>query len=237
MELPEITSLTRALRQQSTNQDLPNYHEVLAGLGADAVRALGETYLDRTRIHRKSDAPRFIDKMPNNFAHLGLIRLSLPNAKIVDARRHPMACCFSGFKQHFARGQNFSYGLEDLARYYRDYVSLMAHFDREQPGAVHRVLYERLVDDTEAEVRALLEYCELPFEPGCLRFFENERPVRTASSEQVRRPIFREGLEQWRHYEPWLGPLAAALGDVLQAYPAVPPETEAGIETSETPSH
>src|SRR5436190_13257593 len=164
--------------------------------------------------------------MPNNFAHLGLIRLCLPDAKIIDARRHPMACCFSGFKQHFARGQNFSYRLEDLARYYRDYVALMAHFDRVQPGRVHRVVYESLVDDTEAEVRALLDFCGLPFEPGCLRFFENERPVRTASSEQVRRPIFREGLEQWRHYEPWLGLLRDALGDVLDAYPAVPDSME-----------
>jgi hypothetical protein len=222
MELPEVTSLTRGLRQQSATPDSPNYHEVLAGLDANAVRALGESYLERTRIHRKSGAPRFIDKMPNNFAHLGLIHLALPNAKIVDARRHPMACCFSGFKQHFARGQSFSYGLEDLAHYYRDYVELMAHFDRELPGRVHRVVYERMVDDTEAEVRRLLDYCGLPFEPGCLRFFENERPVRTASSEQVRQPIYREGLEHWRHYEPWLEPLRAGLGDVLERYPEVP---------------
>jgi hypothetical protein len=186
------------------------------------VRALGETYLERTRIHRKSAAPRFIDKMPNNFAHIGLIHLCLPNARIVDARRHPMACCFSGYKQHFARGQNFSYRLEDLGRYYNDYVELMAHFDSVLPGRVHRVTYERMVDDTEAEVRRLLDYCGLPFEPGCLRFFENERPVRTASSEQVRQPIFREGLEHWRHYESWLGPLRDTLGPVLQAYPAVP---------------
>ena len=222
MELPEVTTLTRDLRQQSESPDAPNYHEVLAGLGPEAVRALGESYLERTRIHRKSGAPRFIDKMPNNFAHLGLIHLALPNARIIDARRHPMACCFSGFKQHFARGQSFSYGLEDLAHYYRDYVELMAHFDRELPGRVHRVIYECMVDDTEAEVRRLLDYCGLPFEPGCLRFFENERPVRTASSEQVRQPIYREGLEHWRHYEPWLEPLRAVLGDVLERYPEVP---------------
>jgi hypothetical protein len=133
-----------------------------------------------------------------------------------------MACCFSNFKQHFARGQNFTYSLEDIGRYYRDYVAVMAHYDAVLPGRVHRVHYEAMVDDTEAQVRALLDYCGLPFEAACLRFFENDRPVRTASSEQVRRPIFREGLEQWRHYEPWLGPLAEALGDSLGTYPAAP---------------
>ena len=154
--------------------------------------------------------------------HVGLIHLILPNAKIIDARRHPLGCGFSGFKQHFARGQNFSYGLEDIGRYYRDYVELMAHFDAVLPGRVHRVFYETMIEDTEAEVRRLLDYCGLPFEDGCLRFYENERAVRTASSEQVRRPIFREGMDHWRHYEPWLDPLKAALGPVLAAYPAVP---------------
>ena len=186
------------------------------------MRSLGEQYLERTRIHRKSGAPFFIDKMPNNFAHIGLIHLALPNAKIIDARRHPLACCFSGFKQQFARGQNFSYGLDDLGRYYRDYVELMAHFDAVLPGRIHRVFYEAMVEDTEAEVRRLLAYCGLPFEERCLRFFENDRPVRTASSEQVRRPIYREGVDQWRHYEAWLGPLKAALGPVLDAYPGIP---------------
>jgi len=156
--------------------------------------------------------------MPNNFAHVGLIHLVLPNAKIIDARRHPLACCLSGFKQHFARGQNFSYSLEDLGRYYRDYVDLMAHFDRVLPGRVHRVIYEDLVDDTEHEVRRLLDYCGLPFEDACLRFFDNARPVRTASSEQVRQPIYRDGVEQWRHYEVWLDPLKAALGSALTGY-------------------
>jgi hypothetical protein len=150
----------------------------------------------------------------------------LPNAKIIDARRHPLACCLSGYKQHFARGQGFSYGLEDIGRYYRDYVALMAHYDDALPGRVHRVIYEQLVDDTEAEVRRLLDYCGLPFEDGCLRFFENARPVRTASSEQVRQPIYREGVDHWRHYEPWLEPLKNALGPVLGAYPAVPDSTE-----------
>jgi hypothetical protein len=160
--------------------------------------------------------------MPNNFLHVGLIHLILPNAKIIDARRHPLGCCFSGFKQHFARGQNFSYGLEDIGGYYRDYVELMAHFDAVLPGRVHRVFYEMMIEDTEAEVRRLLDYCGLPFEGACLRFYENERAVRTASSEQVRQPIFREGIDHWRHYESWLGPLKEALGPVLECYPEVP---------------
>jgi hypothetical protein len=222
MELPEITSLTRALRQRQDGGESPSYHDELARLGPDELRALGDSYLERTRIQRKTGAPYFIDKMPNNFAHIGLIQLCLPNAKIIDARRHPMACCFSGFKQHFARGQSFSYRLSDLGRYYRDYVELMAHFDQALPGRIHRVIYERIVDDTEAEVRRLLDYCGLEFEPGTLRFFENERPVRTASSEQVRQPIYREGLEHWRHFDLWLAPLREALGEVLQCYPAVP---------------
>ena len=160
--------------------------------------------------------------MPNNWLYVGLIQLILPNARIIDARRHPLGCCFSAFKQHFARGQSFSYDLSDLGRYYRDYVDLMAHIDRVLPGRVHRVFYESMIEDTEAEVRRLLEYCELPFEERCLEFYENERAVRTASSEQVRRPIFREGMDRWRHYEPWLGPLKEALGSVLERYPAVP---------------
>jgi hypothetical protein len=147
----------------------------------------------------------------------------LPNARIVDARRHPLSCGFSVFKQHFARGQHFSYALDDIGRYYRDYVELMAHFDAVLPGRVHRVIYERMVEDTESEVRRLLASCGLPFEDGCLRFYENDRAVRTASSEQVRRPIFREGVDQYRHYEAWLGPLRDALGPVLDAYPEAPP--------------
>jgi len=227
MELPEIISTARMLRQQgnpdqATSDHATPYHDVLATLDAQAVRELGEQYIERTRIHRKTDAPFFIDKMPNNFAHIGLIHLALPKAKIIDARRHPLACGFSAFKQHFARGQNFSYSLEDIGRFYRDYVELMAHFDEVLPGRVHRVIYETMVDDTEAEVRRLLDYCGLPFEAQCLRFFENERPVRTASSEQVRKPIYREGIDHWRHYEAWLGPLKAALGPVLDAYPGVP---------------
>jgi tetratricopeptide (TPR) repeat protein len=222
MELPEIISMTRDLRQQSTSGDGPSYHEVLKNLGGRELRDLGEQYIERTRIHRKTAAPHFIDKMPNNFAHLALIHLVLPNARIIDARRHPLACCFSGFKQHFARGQNFSYSLDDIGRYYRDYVELMAHYDEVLPGRVHRVIYEDLVDNTETQVRRLLDYCGLAFEDGCLRFFENERPVRTASSEQVRKPIYREGVDHWRHFEAWLQPLKGALGPVLDAYPAAP---------------
>lgn len=222
MELPEITSITRELRAQGSAGRAMPYHDVVEGLDSDALRELGEQYLDHTRIQRKTDAPYFIDKMPNNFLHLGLIHLMLPNARVIDARRHPLACCFSAFKQHFARGQSFTYGLDDIGLYYRDYVDLMAHFDAVLPGRVHRVIYERMVEDTEAEVRRLLDYCGLPFEEGCLRFFENERPVRTASSEQVRKPIYREGIDHWRHFEPWLGPLKEALGAVLDVYPEVP---------------
>src|SRR5574337_1802302 len=222
MELPEITSITRLLRAQGDVDGAMPYHTVLAGLDAAALRELGERYLAHTRIQRKSMAPLFIDKMPNNFMHIGLIHLMLPKAKIIDARRHPLACGFSVFKQHFARGQGFSYSLEDIGRYYRDYVTLMAHFDKVLPGRVHRVIYERLVEDTEGEVRRLLDHCGLPFEASCLRFFENARPVRTASSEQVRQPIYREGVDHWRHYAPWLGPLALALGPVLESYPGMP---------------
>ncbi|MET0892105.1 MAG: sulfotransferase [Pseudoxanthomonas sp.] len=222
MELPEITSITRELRGRGEAGNAMPYHDVLESMDADALRALGERYLQHTRIQRKTDAPFFIDKMPNNFLHIGLIQLMLPNARIIDARRHPLACCFSGYKQHFARGQSFTYGLDDIGRYYADYVELMAHFDQVLPGRVHRVIYEQMVDDTETQVRLLLDHCGLPFEEGCLRFFENTRAVRTASSEQVRRPIYREGVDHWRNFDPWLGPLKAALGPVLDTYPAVP---------------
>ena len=222
MELPEVVAITRDLRNRTDTPELTTYHGVLATLSPDELRALGEQYLERTRIQRHTGAPRFIDKLPNNFAHIGLIHLILPNARIIDVRRHPLACCFSGFKQHFARGQHFTYGLEDIGRYYRDYVELMAHYDAALPGRVHRVIYERLVEDTEGEVRRLLDHCGLPFEDRVLRFYENTRAVRTASSEQVRRPINRDGLEQWRNFEPWLDELKAALGPVLDAYPGVP---------------
>ena len=222
MELPDINVIAMGLGHSAPNKAAHAYPASVAALDRDQLTALGEDYLRRTRIQRKTGRPMFIDKMPNNFQHVGLIHLILPRAKIIDARRHPMATCFSAFKQHFARGQNFSYDLGELGRYYADYVALMAHFDQALPGRVHRVFYERMVDDPETEVRALLDYCGLPFEDACLRFYENDRAVRTASSEQVRRPIFREGLDQWRRYEPWLDPLKAALGPVLDAYPAAP---------------
>jgi tetratricopeptide (TPR) repeat protein len=214
MELPDIISITRGLRGARSG----TYHEALAQLTSQELRELGETYLARTRVHRKLGRPLFIDKMPNNFAHAGLIHLILPNAKIIDARRHPLACCFSAFKQHFAHGQNFTYGLDNVGRYYRDYVELMRHFDAVLPGRVHRVIYEEMVASTEQEVRRLLDYCGLPFEEACLRFFENERPVRTASSEQVRQPIYQSGIDYWQHYEPWLDPLKTALGPALTDY-------------------
>ncbi len=222
MELPDIISIVREMGGRKTKAQTSKYPEILASLGPDDFRALGERYLKQTRIQRKTAAPLFIDKMPNNFAHIGLIHLALPRARIIDARRHPLGCCFSGFKQHFARGQHFTYSLAEIGRYYRDYVELMAHFDDVLPGRVHRVIYEAMVDDTEAEVCRLMAYCNLPFEDQCLRFYETERAVRTASSEQVRQPIFREGMDQWRHYEPWLDPLKQALGPVLDAYPAAP---------------
>ena len=222
MELPDIPSLVRRLGGRQRRGDPSRYPEMLAGLDGAALTALGHEYLERTRVQRKTGRPFFIDKMPNNFLHVGLIRLILPRAKVIDARRHPLAACFSGFKQHFARGQGFTYGLEDIGRYYVDYVRTMTHFERVLPGFVHLVQYERMVEDTEAETRRLLEFCGLAFEESCLRFHENTRSVRTASAQQVRQPIFSEGLEHWRHYEPWLGPLKAVLGPVADVYPNVP---------------
>ena len=212
-ELPDIPALAR------TSKDYPHS---IADLTPERLRDLGESYLARTRIQRKTGRPLFIDKLPNNWAHVPFIHLILPNAIIIDARRHPLGCCFSNFKQHFAKGQAFSYSLDDLGRYYADYVRLMSHVDDVLPGRVHRVLYERMVDDTETEVRALLAACGLDFEEATLRFHETERAVRTASSEQVRKPIFREGTEGWQGFEPWLEPLKEALGPVLEAYPDVP---------------
>ncbi len=221
-ELPDIISMAMELREEADTDEIVAYAQVLAGKNQEDYLRLGEQYIERTRVHRKTDRPFFIDKMPNNFLHVGMIHLLLPNAKIIDARRHPLGCCFSNFKQYYARGQNFSYSLSDVGHFYHDYVELMAHYDEVLPGRVHRVIYEENVDDTETEVRKLLDYCGLDFEPACLRFFENQRPVRTASSEQVRQPIYREGVEQWRYYEDWLAPLKAALGGVLDTYPKVP---------------
>ena len=212
-ELPDIPALARRAR---------NYPLNLPELTGARLAELGEEFLKLSRIQRKTARPFFIDKLPNNWMHVVFIMLILPGAKIIDARRHPLGCCFSNFKQHFARGQAFSYGLADMGRYYADYVRLMAHLDRVQPGRIHRVFYEDMVDHTEREVRALLAYCGLDFESACLEFHRTERAVRTPSSEQVRRPIFREGTEAHVPFEPWLGPLKEALGDVLTAYPQVP---------------
>jgi tetratricopeptide (TPR) repeat protein len=222
MELPDILAMAGALAGRRKPSEPSKYPGELANLTADACRELGERYIRDTRIQRKTSKPLFIDKMPNNFLHIGLIRLVLPNAKVIDARRHPMACCFSTFKQHFAEGHRYSYSLEELGQYYREYVQLMDHFDRAAPGAVYRVIHEHLVEDTESQVQQLLDYCGLPFDAACLRFYENTRPVRTPSAQQVRRPINREGLEQWRHYAEWLEPLRAALGNVVDAYPDAP---------------
>jgi hypothetical protein len=213
LELPNILSLSQQLRRRGREGTSASYPEVLAELSADECEAFGQRFIDDTRIHRQG-APRFIDKMPNNFRHLGLIRLILPNARVIDARRGPMACCFSGFKQLFAEGQEFSYDLEDIGRYYRDYVALMDHWDRALPGFVLRVQYEDVVADLETQVRRMLAFCDLPFEPACLDFHRTERNVRTPSSEQVRQPIYQSGLEQWRHFERHLGPLRQALGEL-----------------------
>lgn len=217
MELPDIISIAKRLGGGKVRGG--SYPAVLAEFSPDQIKALGEEYVDRTRVHRKTNRPFFIDKMPNNSQHVGLIHLILPNAKIIDARRHPMGACFSAFKQHFARGQAFTYDLTDVGRYYADYAELMARFDQAAPGRVHRVLYEDMIDNTEMEVRRLLDYLGLPFEAACLEFHANTRAVRTASSEQVRQPIYSGAVEQWRNYEKWLQPLKAALGGAAANYP------------------
>ncbi|WP_428685796.1 tetratricopeptide repeat-containing sulfotransferase family protein [Sphingopyxis sp.] len=221
MELPDIPSLALTLGREAKG-DARLWVEALVEAPAEQLADLGADYLRRTAVQRKTEKPFYIDKLPNNWLYLPFIRLVLPNAKIIDARRHPLDCCFSNFRQHFAKGQAFSYGLADIGTYYRDYVRLMAHIDAVQPGRVHRVIHEALLDDPEAEVRALLGWLGLDFEEGCLDFHRNARAVRTASSEQVRRPINRDGVDQWRPYEAWLDPLKTALGPVLTAYPEVP---------------
>jgi tetratricopeptide (TPR) repeat protein len=212
-ELPDMPMIAR---------ENGNYPGSAAAMSADHRAALGEEYLQRASVQRRSQRPLFIDKLPNNWMFVPFILQVLPNARIIDARRHPLGCCLSNFRQHFARGQDFTYDLGDLGRYYRDYVRLMAHVDALLPGRVHRVIYERMVADTEAEVRALLDYCGLEFEPACLSFHKTERAVRTPSSEQVRRPIYREATEEWKAYAAHLMPLEEALGDLVSAYPDTP---------------
>jgi tetratricopeptide (TPR) repeat protein len=215
-ELPDVLAFALELGERDIPGRPPMYPQSIARLSRLEVTALGERYLAQTRPHRLLGRARFIDKMPNNFFHIGLIHLMLPNARIIDARRSPLACCFSNFKQHFQSGLWFSYDLTDIGAYYRDYVRLMAHFDAVLPGRVHRVQYEKLVTDLEGEVGRLLDYCGLPFEERCLRFNETERVVQTASSEQVRQPLYTESLDQWRNFEPWLGPLKEALGELAR---------------------
>jgi len=210
-ELPDLPALARSHS---------NYPDSALDLSAGERSALGAEYLKRAAVQRRTDRPRFIDKLPNNWLYAPFIELILPNATIIDARRHPLGCCFSNFRQHFARGQGFTYDLGDVGSYYRDYVRLMDHVDRVLPGRVHRIFYERMVKDTEHEVRALLDHVGLEYEPGCLAFHQTERAVRTASSEQVRTPIYRDATDEWRRYDAHLGPLRAALGALVDDYPA-----------------
>lgn len=222
MELPEMMVIASRLQSRVDDGEFADFAAMAASLSPADRKRLGEEYVDQTRVHRQSDKPRFIDKMPNNWQHVGLIKLILPNASIIDARRHPMGCCFSGWKQHFARGQAFSYDLTDIGRYYRDYVALMAAYDAAAPGRVHRVIYEQMVADTPGEVDRLLAYLGLDFEPACLSFWQTDRAVRTASSEQVRQPIYSGSVDHWQRFAPHLGPLADALGSLVDAYPDVP---------------
>lgn len=223
MELQGLPSLARRTGglARSGPAGLP-FPESLGVLHANALAALGKEYVERTRIFRGTDRPFFVDKLPDNFTNIGFIQLILPNAKIVDVRRHPLDCCVSCFKQCFLAGKEYTYSLGDLGRYYLDYVELMAHFDDVLPGKVHRVIYEEMVADPETQIRRLLDHLGLPFEPQCLKFHETDRAVRTASSQQVRQPMNRDSIGTWRSFEPWLGPLIKALGPALAAYPAAP---------------
>ena len=216
-ELADIQRLVMELQGRDPDLTHPRYPGVLAQLQPENFLKFGEKYLSDTRFYR-TGKPHFIDKMPNNFRHIGLIHLVLPNARIIDARREPMACCFGNLKQLFANGQEFTYGIEDIARYYRTYLELMRHWDEVLPGRILRVWHEDVVADLEGNVRRILDFCGLPFESACVEFYKTERSVLSASSEQVRQPIFREGLDQWKNYEPWLGPLRDALGDALVRY-------------------
>jgi hypothetical protein len=211
-ELPAMNNVRDRL-ERSSGLSAP---AAVAALQPDEFAKLGEQYLERTRPFRQTDRPRFVDKLPGNWINLPLIRLALPNAKIVDARRHPMACGFSNFKQNYAVGLGFSYSLETIGTFYRDYWRFMRRFDELQPGAVHRLINEKLIEDPEGEVRRLLDYLGLPFDPACLEFHKTERAIRTPSAEQVRKPINREGVDYWRHYEPWLDPLKESLGAALE---------------------
>jgi tetratricopeptide (TPR) repeat protein len=215
MELPNILALAHKLGGRRRIDEEPEYPANLAELTHDELTAFGDAFIKDTMIHRKEGTPFFIDKMPNNFRHIGLIHMILPNAKIIDARRSAMGCCFSGFKQLFAEGQEFTYGLEEIGHYYSDYVRLMDHWDSVLPGKILRVRYEEVVADLDTQVRRLLDHCELPFEEACLNFHQTERAVRTASSEQVRQPIFKSGVDQWENFSLYLDPLRDVLGPEL----------------------
>ena len=220
-ELPDIIILARALEEAIgtfSEQPWVKYPGILADLPADELQRLGDLYIERTRVQRQTDRPYFTDKMPNNWLHMGLIRLILPNAKVIDIRRNPLACGFSNFKQHYARGQEFSYDLDHFGQYYRDYVRLMRHFDAVSPGYVHRVIYEDLVEDPRREVERMLEFIGVPFDEACMEFHRTKRAVRTASAEQVRQPINSRGVDQWRRFEKWLDPLKTALGPLLETW-------------------
>lgn len=215
MELHNILDLAKRLRGRDADRnDMPRYPRIMGELDLGLFQQFGDQFIEQTRVYR-GDSPYFIDKMPNNFFHVGLIKLILPNAKVIDARRHPMACCFSGFKQLFGEGQEFSYGLSQIGDYYREYVRLMAHWDEVLPGFVLRVQHEDVVSDIETQVHRVLDFCGLEFEPACLEFHKTKRTVRTPSAEQVRQPIYTSGLDQWRNYETYLGPLKEALGETL----------------------
>jgi tetratricopeptide (TPR) repeat protein len=220
-ELPLIPQLNREI---ALDDRLPpgDLFDRIAALDAGQLAALGDSYIERARVFRRTDRPHFIDKLPGNWTNIGLIRLILPNAKIIDARRHPLATGFSNFKQNYGAGAAFSYDLETIGRYYRDYLRLMTHFERVAPGAVHRVINEELIEDFEPQVRALLGYIGVPFDPACLDFHLNPRAVATPSAAQVRRPINRDGVDQWRAFEPWLDPLKQALGPALDGWNAAP---------------
>jgi tetratricopeptide (TPR) repeat protein len=215
MELPNILALAHKLGGRRRIDEEPEYPANLAELTVEECANFGEAFIKDTMIHRKEGTPFFIDKMPNNFRHIGLIHMILPNARIIDARRGAMGCCFSGFKQLFAEGQEFTYGLEEIGHYYSDYVRLMDHWDQMLPGKILRVRYEEVVADLETQVRRLLDFCGLPFEEACLNFHQTERAVRTASSEQVRQPIFKSGVDQWENFFPYLNPLRDVLGPEL----------------------
>lgn len=213
-ELTIVSTILSRLRRLSGK----SLGELIAKLTPSQAAEIGEEYLELTRPFRHTDRPYFVDKMPGNWLNLPIIRLALPNAKLIDARRYPMACGFSNFKQNYATGVAFSYSLGAIGEFYRDYWRFMRHFDGLQPGAVHRVLNERLIDDPKGEVRRLLDYIGVPFAESCLEFHANRRAVRTPSAEQVRRPINRDGVDYWRHYEPWLGELKEALGPSLEGW-------------------